>query len=58
VKEPGSKRPLAKVKRKWVNNIKMNLQKIKWHVLAWNNLVQDRDRWRAVVDIVLNFAFH
>ena len=58
VKEPERKRSLARHKRKWVNNIKMNLHEIKWDVLAWNNLAQDRDRWRDAVDSVLNFTFH
>jgi hypothetical protein len=37
-----------------VDNIKMNLRDIGWDVMDWIDLAQDRDRWRALVNIVMN----
>jgi uncharacterized protein YebE (UPF0316 family) len=38
----------------WENGIKMNLREIGWGVVEWIHLAQDRDRWRAVVNAVMN----
>jgi len=43
------KPPLGKPRRRWENNIKMDLQKVEWIDLA-----QDRDRWQAFVNAVIN----
>jgi hypothetical protein len=45
------KRPLGRPRRRWVDNIKMDLREIGWD---WINLVQDRDQWRALVSTVIN----
>ena len=41
-------------RRRWVNNIKMDLQEVGWEGIDWIELAKDRDRWRAVVNAVLN----
>jgi hypothetical protein len=41
-------------RRTWVNNIKMDLREIGWDGMNWIDLAQHRDRWRAVVNTVLN----
>jgi hypothetical protein len=41
-------------RRRWVNNIKMNLREIGWYGMAWIDLAQDRDQWRALVNTVMN----
>jgi hypothetical protein len=42
------------VKWLWVDNIKMDLREIGWDVMDWIDLAQDRDRWRALVNTVMN----
>jgi hypothetical protein len=48
VGKPEGKRPLGRPRRRWVDNIKMNLREIGWNSMDWIDLVQDRDRWRAL----------
>jgi hypothetical protein len=49
------KRPLGRPRRRWEDNIKMDLQEAGGGRGAWMELVQDRDRWRALVRTVRNF---
>jgi hypothetical protein len=44
------KRPLGGPRRRWVNNIKMDLREIGWDGMDWNDVAQDRDQWRALVN--------
>jgi len=55
VGKPEGKRPLGRPGRKWEDNIKMDLQEVGCGGMDWIKLAQDRDRWRAVVDVVMNF---
>jgi hypothetical protein len=48
------KRPLARPRRRWENNIKLDLRKIEIDRANWIQLAQDRVRWRAFVNMVLN----
>jgi hypothetical protein len=41
-----------------VDNIEMDLKEIGWDGMEWIDLAQDRGRWRALVDMVMNFGFH
>jgi hypothetical protein len=52
VGEPEGKRPLGRPRRRWVDNIKMDLREIGWDGTDWIYLAQDRDQWRAPVSIV------
>jgi hypothetical protein len=52
--EPEGKRPVGIPRRRWMDNIKMNLLKIGWGVVDWIGLAEDRNRWRALVNEVLN----
>jgi len=54
VGKPEGKRPLARPRRRWEDNIKMDLQEVGCGCMDWIKLVQDRDRWRARVNTVLN----
>jgi hypothetical protein len=54
VGRPEGGRPLGKPKRRWENNIKMDLQEAEWADVDWIELAQDRDRWRAPVNAVMN----
>jgi hypothetical protein len=55
VGKPEGKRPLERPRRKWEDGIKMDLREIGWGWgVEWIHLVQDRDRWRAVVKAVVN----
>jgi len=53
--KPGGKRPLGRPRRRWEDNIKMDLQEVGCGGLDWIGLAQDRDRWRALVNAVMNF---
>jgi hypothetical protein len=53
VKKPKGKRPLGRLRRRWEDGIRMSLREIGWGV-DWIRLAQDRDRWRAVVNAVMN----
>jgi ribosome biogenesis protein Nip4 len=57
VGRPEGKRPLLRSRRKWEDNIKMGLREVGFGDVDWIHLVQDRDRWRAVVNTVMNFRF-
>jgi hypothetical protein len=48
------KRPLGRPRRRWVDNIKMDLKEIGWDGVDWMDITQDRDQWRALVNTVLN----
>jgi hypothetical protein len=52
--ESQKKRPLGRSRRRWVDNIKMDLREIKWNGVNWIDMAQDRDQWRALVNTVLN----
>jgi hypothetical protein len=52
--EPYWKRPLARRRRSWVDNIRMDLMEIWWEGLDWMHLGQCRDQLRSVVNTVMN----
>jgi hypothetical protein len=51
---PEGRRSLARPRGRWEDNIKMDLQEVGWGGMDWIDLAQDRDRWRAVVNAVMN----
>jgi hypothetical protein len=53
VGRPEGRRPLERPRRRWEDNIKMYLQEVGWG-MDWIELAQDRDRWRALVNAVMN----
>jgi hypothetical protein len=50
--KPEGKRPLGRPRRRWVDNVKMDLMEIGWGGMDWIDLAQDRDQWRALVSTV------
>ena len=52
--KPEGKRPLARPRRRWVDNIRMDLQEVECGYMDWIGLAQDRDRWRTLVSAVMN----
>ena len=54
VGKPEGKRPLGRARRRWEDNIKMDLQEVEGGCGDWVELAQDRDRWRALVSTVRN----
>ena len=52
--KPEGKRPLRRPRRRWEDNIKMDLQEVGGGCDDWMELAQDRDRWRALVNAVMN----
>jgi hypothetical protein len=54
VGNPGGRRPLGRPRRRWLDNIRMDLVEVGWGDVDWIGLAQDRDRWRAFVNLVLN----
>jgi hypothetical protein len=55
VGKPEGKRPLGRPRRRWVDNIKIDLREIGCNDMDWIDLDQDRDQWRALVNTVMNF---
>jgi len=51
------KTPLGRPRPKWEDNIKIDFQVVEFQGMEWIDLVQDRDRWQAVVNAVMNFRF-
>jgi len=49
------KRPLGRSRRRWEDNIKMDLQEVGCRGMDWIDLAQDRDSWRALADAIMNF---
>jgi hypothetical protein len=54
VGKPEGKRPLERPRRRWVYNIRMDLGEVGWGDMDWIGLAQDRNRWKALVNSVLN----
>jgi hypothetical protein len=54
VGKPEGMRPLGRPRRRWMDNIGMDLVEVGWGDLEWIGLAQDMDRWRALVISVLN----
>ena len=54
VGKPEGKTPLGRPRRRWENNIKTDLQEVGCTSMDWIELTQDRDRWRALVNAVMN----
>jgi hypothetical protein len=54
VGKPEEKRPLGRSRRRWVDNIKMDLGKIGWGNVDRIGLAQDKNRWRAVVNAIMS----
>jgi hypothetical protein len=54
VGKPEGMRPLGRPRRKWVDNIRMDLGEVGWSDVDWIGLAKDRNRWRVVVNSVLN----
>ena len=57
VGKPEGKRPLGRPRRRWGDNIKMDLQEVGGGCKDWMELAQDRVRWRALVSMVMNLGF-
>jgi hypothetical protein len=54
VGKPEGKRQLGRPRRRWVDNIKMDLREIGWDSMDWIDLAQDRDQWKTLVNSVMN----
>jgi hypothetical protein len=52
VGKPEGKRPLGRPRRRWVDNIKMDLREMGWGDMDWINVSENRDQWRALVNTV------
>jgi hypothetical protein len=55
VEKPEGKRPLGRPRRRWIDSIKMDLLEMGWGGVDWIDLTQDRYRWRALVNVLMNF---
>ena len=54
VGKPEGRRPLGRPRRRWLDNIRMDLQEVGCEYMDWIGLAQDRDRWRTLVSAVMN----
>ena len=57
VGKPEEKRPLERLSRRWEDNIKMYLQEVGCGDMDWIELAEDRDRWWAFVNALMNLRF-
>jgi hypothetical protein len=55
VENPEGKKPLGRPRRRWGDDNEMDLQKVECGCMDWIDLAQDRDRWWALVNAVMNF---
>ena len=55
VGKPGGKRPLERPRHRWEDNIKMDIQEVGCGGMDWIEQAQDRDRWQALLNAVMNF---
>jgi hypothetical protein len=56
VGKPEGRRPTRRRGSRWVDNVKVDLREVGWRLVDWMGLAQDRDRWRAVVNAVMNLV--
>jgi len=56
VGKPEGRRPLGRLRRRWDDNIKMDLLEVGCGGMDWIELAQDRDRWRTLVNAVMNIG--
>jgi hypothetical protein len=54
VGKPERKRPLGRPRRRWEDNIRMDLREVEWDGVDWMHQAQGRDQWRALVNTELN----
>jgi len=54
VGKPEGRRPLGRPRRRWVDNIRMDLQEVECGYMIWIERAQDRDRWRTLVSAVMS----
>jgi hypothetical protein len=54
VGKPEGKKPLGRLRCRWLDNITVDVREIGWIDMDWTDLVQDRDQWRALVKKVMN----
>ena len=52
--KPEGRRPLTRPRLRWEENIKMDLQEVGWEDMDWIDLAEDRERWRALLNAVMN----
>jgi hypothetical protein len=57
LEKPEGKKPLGRSRRKWEDNIKMGLREVGYGSMDWKKLAEDRDKWRARVNAVMNVRF-
>jgi hypothetical protein len=57
VGKPEGKRPVGRPRRRWVDNIKMDLREIEWDDVDWIYLAHNRSQWRALLNTVMNLRF-
>jgi hypothetical protein len=54
VENPEGKRPLGRLRYRWVDNIKIDLREIEWGDVDWIDLAHDKDQWWVLVNTVMN----
>ena len=54
VRKPEGRRPLGRHRRRWVDNIRSDIQEVGYGYMDWIGLAQDRDRWRTLLSAVMN----
>jgi hypothetical protein len=58
VGKPEGRRPLGRPRHRWLDNIRMDLVEVGWRSVDWIDLAQDRDKWRALVNMIMSLLVH
>jgi hypothetical protein len=56
VGRPDGKRPAGKPRPRWEDNIKMDFKEIGWKGMDWIDLAEDREKWRELLNVVMNLG--
>jgi len=57
VRKPERKKPLERSRRRWEDNLRIDLMEIGWEGMNWIHLAQDRDQWRVIVNTLMSLQF-
>jgi hypothetical protein len=55
VRKPEGKRLLGRPRHRWKDNVRIHFREIGWEGVDWMHMVEDRDQWQAVMNVVMNF---
>jgi hypothetical protein len=58
VRKPEGTKSFGRSRRRWADNMRMDIREIRWETVEWILLAQDRDQWQAFVNTIMNLRVH